>query len=105
VGHFLAQTEAEFFTAALKIIGGGAVTALLFGALWAVLTGKGIVPRWVYDGKCKECEAEHFARIAAEARLDQALAALNKTGRIAENIVERTPQHQPAESRQEGSPP
>jgi hypothetical protein len=105
VGHFLAQTEAEFFSAMLKIVGGGTVTALLFGALWAVLTGKGIVPRWVYDSKCREYDAERLARIAAEARLDQILAALNKTGRITETIVERTPQHQPAESRQEGSPP
>jgi hypothetical protein len=91
VGHFLAQTEAEFFSAMLKIIGGGAVTALLFGALWAVLTGKGVVPRYIYDAKCKECDNQRVRAEVAEGNLLKALTTGDRIVSATEKLANNTP--------------
>jgi uncharacterized membrane protein len=98
----IGQADGAVLDQLLKIVGGGAVTGLLVLLFWFFLSGK-IIPRWVWDEKCKQCDAERQARESAEARLAEALALLNKTGNIAEKIVDAKPAARTP--RQEGSRP
>lgn len=118
----LGQSESEFFASMLRLLGGSAVGGLLFGAVWALVSGR-VVPRWFFDRLDKLYDAERLARIATEARLDQLIAALNKAVGIAEATQTRidvltarmdkfigalnktTDKAQPNASRQEGAKP
>jgi hypothetical protein len=79
----LSQSDSELFGAIMRLVGGSAVAGVLFGAVWALVTGK-VLPRWFFDRLDKLYDAERLARIATEARLDQLIAALNKAVGIAE---------------------
>jgi hypothetical protein len=120
VTHFLSQAESQLFQEFLRIAGGGSIAALLGFCVWSLISGK-VIPKWMWDDKCKLLDAERagketerLARIAAEARLDQTLAKLSTISEALESLESRLADAQPKKgnrdtraeaSRQEGPRP